>query len=268
ILQASQFGQPGCKLSRGRPSRAGAIQELRALKAQACGHLGPRRGPLKRGQMRCRYLVPAAVMGAAVLYACGGGGSSQPIAVSVTAASSKHIDGGQSMRLYASVTGGSGGQDVTWAVSCTACGAMEQTTSASGVANVFQAAPWNPNESRSSSVTVTATSVSDPSKSASLLIAINPSLMSSSPVDVQDAVVGSGFQLPVMPTYFLGATPWGGGTPPISCVVESGALPAGLKLDSTTNIVSGVPTTPTTPALVTFACTDSAYQRVTTEVAV
>jgi hypothetical protein len=90
--------------------------------------------------------------------------------------------------------------------------------------------------------------------------------MSSSPVDVQAAVVGSSFALPVMPTYFQGGTPWGGGTPPITCVVASGTLPAGLKLDTTMTVVSGVPTTATAPAPVTFACTDSAYQPVTIDV--
>jgi hypothetical protein len=218
--------------------------------------------------MRTLISVAAALISGGFLYACGGGGSPDPVTISVIAASSKPIDGGQSLPVYAKVSGGSGSLDVTWTLSCSACGSMAQTVSASGAANAFEAAPWNPNEPRSGSVTITATSVADPSKSGSLTVTINPSLMSSSPTDVQDSIVGSSFGLSIWPGEFLGATPWGGGTLPMRCAIASGTLPAGLQFDAATNVVSGVPSTIAAPVPVTFACADSAYQPVTTDVTV
>ena len=117
-----------------------------------------RRCRLIKGRMRNLISVATALISAGFLYACGGGGSSEPVPVSVSvrAASSKPIDGGQSIPVYATVSGGSGSLDVTWTISCQACGSMAHPTSASGAPNAFQAAAWNPNEPR------TAPSLSQP----------------------------------------------------------------------------------------------------------
>jgi Putative Ig domain len=49
-----------------------------------------------------------------------------------------------------------------------------------------------------------------------------------------------------------------GGTTPYTWAVTSGALPVGLSLNASTGVISGTPTTASTPAAVQFTVTDSA----------
>lgn len=48
-----------------------------------------------------------------------------------------------------------------------------------------------------------------------------------------------------------------GGTPPYTFAITSGSLPAGLSLDGSTGIISGVPTTSVSLSSITFSVTDS-----------
>lgn len=60
--------------------------------------------------------------------------------------------------------------------------------------------------------------------------------------------VGTSYSQPV---------PYSGGTPGYTWAVTVGALPAGLTLDPTTGVISGIPTTPVVVTQPTFTVTDS-----------
>src|SRR5260221_1626062 len=113
------------------------------------------------------------------LAACGGGSSASPVplTVSLTPSSVQALDASQSDSLIATVSNDSGSRGVTWTVTCPAgintCGTMAQAKSASGVANQY-VAPANVNAAET--VTVTAASVSDATKSASVQVTVNPVL--------------------------------------------------------------------------------------------
>jgi hypothetical protein len=166
--------------------------------------------------------------------------SSPPIAVSLSPSSSAAIDQSLTVAITATVTNDASDQGVRWSLngpgSLTSTGPSVTVTyvsPGSGIASAEQA-------------TVTATSVTDPTKSASLAITVNP--------------------YPVMPfqTLFNGTVgaPYSqsialsGGTAPFQWSVYDGpidtgwevggAVPDGLTLDPTTGTISGTPTAPGT----------------------
>jgi hypothetical protein len=199
----------------------------------------------------------------ALLSACGGGSSGPPPVVSVTLSPSatQTLDANQSASLTAMVTNDSSNRGVTWMVTCPAgiimCGTIAHPSSGSGVANQYVAqANINPAET----VTVTATSIADVSKSASIQITVNPALalVNPPPAQPQPGLVGGAF------SYNL-ANFVQGGTAPFTWAINSGTLPAGLKLDANTGMITGVPTAATSAAVVlVLTCTDSANPPTTT----
>ena len=151
-----------------------------------------------------------------------GGVSNQPITVGLTS-SATGIDQAQTATLAASIGNDSKNAGVTWTVS--GGGTLSgQTTSA---------ATYNAPATVASGFTATviATSVTDPTKSASAQIKVNP--------------------LPVITTTSLTLTAGtssdaalgeSGGTSPFKWTIVSGSLPAGLGLDSNAGAITGTPT--------------------------
>lgn len=195
-----------------------------------------------------------------LLEVCGCGGSSAPpppppvISVALSPSSAQALDANQSSSLTATVKNDSSNQGVNWTVACpagvSACGTVAQAKSASGVANQYIAPA---NVSAAEAVTVTATSVSDASKSAFTQVTVNPALafVNPPPPQPQPGVVGGTF------SYNL-ANFVQGGTAPLTWAIKSGTLPAGLVLDAKTGMITGTPTTATTTAaVIAFTLTDS-----------
>ena len=127
--------------------------------------------------MRARQIVSLFAIAVLTMWltACGGGGGSTPpppvvaISVSFSAAPPSSLVVGTTTSITALVANDSANAGVKWSVTCgsAACGSFAPTSTASGAATVYTA-PGTP----ISSVTVTATSVTDSTKSASANIAI------------------------------------------------------------------------------------------------
>jgi hypothetical protein len=196
-----------------------------------------------------------------ILTACGGGETdSAPstaavaaaVAVAVQPAAPAVIDAGQHISLTAAVTGDTTAMGVQWSVACPAavasCGGMQAMTSGSGVPDQFEA---NGAVGAAEVVKVTATSLADRTKSMTVSIAINPSPVAAQGIAPQSATTGTAYSLEL-------ATFLHGGTPPFTCTLSSGSLPAGLSLDVSTATVTGTAATASGPLAAAYICNDSA----------
>jgi hypothetical protein len=256
----------GRRRERARSADAVPRALLQAIRYGSAAPLGQRvfAAALQCDEMKEEFMKRLVVLalelsGLSLVAACGGSGDSPPanpppvsVTVSLQPASLAAIDGGQATPVTASVSGDTGGKGVSWRVTCpvgvASCGSMAQATSASGTRDNFQA---DPAASTAVSVTITATSVLDPTTSKSVPVTVNPVLRSAGAPDLQTAVVGLPFTLSV-PSFLQG------GTPPISCAVASGTLPANLSWDATTSTLQGIPVAAVPPAVIAFSCKDSA----------
>jgi hypothetical protein len=155
------------------------------------------------------------------LSACGGS-SNQPITVGLTS-SATGIDQAQTATLTASVGNDSKNAGVTWTVS--GGGTLSGQTTNSVTYN----AP--PTVASGFTATVTATSVTDPTKSASVQIKVNP--LPAITTTSLTFTAGTSYQTA------LGES---GGTSPFKWTILSGSLPTGLSLDSTAGAITGTPT--------------------------
>jgi hypothetical protein len=152
-----------------------------------------------------------------------GGASTQPIGVSLTS-SSTGIDQAQTATLTASVTNDSKNAGVQWSLS--GGGALSGQTTSSATYNA-------PNPVNSAfTATVTATSVTDPTKSMSLQIKVSP-LPAVTTASLPNATAG---------TVYSATLSESGGTSPYKWTVTPATLPAGLSLNSNTGVISGMPT--------------------------
>jgi hypothetical protein len=129
---------------------------------------------------------------------------------------------------------------------------MTSAASASGVADAYNA----PNAVASAEVvTITATSVADPTKFVSEQFTVNPKLALVLPAPaVSVAQVGANYTLDL--TKFVQ-----GGTAPVSLAISSGTLPAGLTLSAGT--ISGSPTGPAAVAVVGITASDASKPAMT-----
>lgn len=140
--------------------------------------------------------------GSCLLVACSGGGSVLPppppaITVNLTPNSAQALDVNQSDSFTGTVSNDSSNQGVNWTITCpagvNACGAMAQTKSASGVPSKYVAPA---NVSAPETVSVTATSVSDSTKSATVQVTVNPTpMLINPPPQMQPGNVGQPFSL-------------------------------------------------------------------------
>ena len=173
-------------------------------------------------------LAMAAAMG-------GCSSSSAPISVTLSPSSSQAIDQSQTVTIAATVTNDSTLKGVSWTL--TGAGSLSSSTGPS----VTYTSP-TPNLTSAQQVTVTATSVADSTKSASLQITVNPYLQ----IPFQTLTSGS---VGAAYSQIIAVT---GGTPPFQWSVYDGpiitgyevggAVPDGLGMNATTGAISGTPT--------------------------
>jgi len=114
---------------------------------------------------------------AAGIFGCGGGGSNPPpppaaITVNMNPQPPASIDAGKTTSLTAVVSNDSANGGVKWSVTCsgTQCGSFSASTTSSGAATVYTAPPSVPTPA---SVTITASSVTDSTKSAIATVTIS-----------------------------------------------------------------------------------------------
>jgi len=201
--------------------------------------------------MKKPFLFTLSLCGSFLLGACGGGAIPLPQLTQLTQStvgltqSAKTIDTGQSVSLTATVSNDPNHGGVSWTVTCPsgvkACGGMRTASSASGVADIYNAPS---SVSAPETLTVTARSASDSSKSASAKVTVSPALALVNPPPAQPPAGNVGQLFSVDLTQYVQ-----GGTSPFTWGIKSGTLPAGLTLDAATGVVSGTPTAPTTSAL-------------------
>ncbi|MBZ5667485.1 MAG: Ig domain-containing protein [Acidobacteriia bacterium] len=168
----------------------------------------------------------------------GCGGSSTPAITVALTSSSNGIDQAQTASITATVANDSKSAGVQWSVS--GGGTLSGTTTASATYN----APAS--VASAFTATITATSITDPTKSASVQIKVSP-LPTVSTTSVPAATAGTSYSATLVVS---------GGTRPYTWTITSGTLPAGLSLSSTTGIISGIPTGAGS-ATVTFQVADA-----------
>jgi hypothetical protein len=155
------------------------------------------------------------------------------MAVGLTPGSTQSIDQSQTVPITATVKQDPKTAGVTWAVS--GGGTLANTTTTSATYN----APASVTTAFTASVT--ATSVSDATKVATLQIKVAP----------LPAITTTSFAA-TAGTAYNGTLSESGGTSPYTFTINSGSLPAGLTLKSSTGAITGVPTGPAGNSSVTF----------------
>lgn len=166
-----------------------------------------------------------------LLFLCGCGSSSKPIAVSLMPTAQTSIDQGQTLSFAASVTNDSKKAGVTWSMSgtnCTgsACGTFTGGTTTSAAYN----APAS--VSAKMTVTIVATSITDTTKSMSSTIVVN-SAPTISTTSLAGGTVGTAYSSTLTDTGGSGTLTW--------ALATGSSLPAGLSL-SNSGTISGTPT--------------------------
>lgn len=184
-------------------------------------------------QVRSCWVAPSVAI-AMVLGGCSGS-SQPPIAVSLSPSPSRAIDQSLSVPITASVTNDASSKGVTWNLS--GPGSLNPSTGLS-VAYVTPSTRITSAEQ----ATVTARSVADPTKSASLQITVNP--YPAMPFQtLADGTVGVPYTQPIALTGGTAPFQWSIYDGPILTGWEvGGAVPDGLTLDATTGMISGTPT--------------------------
>jgi len=181
--------------------------------------------------------------------ACGGGGGGGTAAipviyVSISPSTETKIDQGQTVKFTASVENDSGAKGVTWSasgtgVTGTACGTFANTTTSAATYNAPAAV------TASLSITVTATSVADPTKTSSAVVTILPP-PSVTTTALTNATPNANYSATLQATGGVGALTWS---------LAGGALPTGLALSSS-GAITGDPTASGT-SIFTVQVTDS-----------
>lgn len=182
----------------------------------------------------CSYGVALFVVAmAAIMGGCSS--STPPISVSLSPSSQQAIDQGQTVGITATVANDSSSKGVSWIL--TGPGSLSSPTGAS----VTYTSP-TPNLASAQQATVTATSVADPTKRASLQITVNPYLQ----IPFQTLAGGSVNAAYSQTIALTGGTPpfqWSVYDGPIETGYEvGGSVPDGLKLNTNSGVVSGTPT--------------------------
>lgn len=179
----------------------------------------------------------AVVLSLAVAVVLSGCSSSAPISVSLSPSAPKPIDQSQSLPISATVMNDSSFSGVRWKLT----GPGSLTVSSGSSATYISPDPSTPLSSPEQA-TVTATSMANPTASASVQITVNPyPIMPFQRLD--SGTVGVPYTQPIAVT---------GGTAPFQWIVYDGpiitgwevggSVPDGLTLDATTGVVSGTPT--------------------------
>ncbi len=163
------------------------------------------------------------------LSGCGSSSSTpQAIGVGLTPSGSKSIDQAQTVPITAAVSNDSKSAGVTWTVSGTngSQGTLTNTSTSSATYNTPASV------TSAFTATVTATSVTDTTKFAVLKINVSP-LPSITTTSLVAATAGTAYSATLVEA---------GGTSPYTWTVTPATLPAGLSLNSSTGVISGMPT--------------------------
>lgn len=159
-----------------------------------------------------------------------------PISVSVTPSTPQAIDqnAGRTVQIIGTTTNDPSSKGVTW--SLTGPGAITSTSSTATYT------PPTALLTGAQQATVTATSIADPTKSASLQVTVNPYPAITSRA-LANGTVGAPYSQPI--ALFGGTAPfqWSVYNGPIETGYEvGGAVPDGLTMDPATGTISGTPT--------------------------
>ena len=194
---------------------------------------------MKRSTMRMFLSGTVVLLVTLVLPGCGGS-AGQPIAVGLSSSvSGNSIDQGQTVTITAAVSNDTKNAGVQWGVSGGGSLTGQTTTSATYNAPASVAAAFT--------ATITATSISNPNKSSSLQIKVNP-LPAITTTSLPQATAGAAYSATLVVS---------GGASPYKWTVTSGTLPAGLSLNSGSGVISGTPTGASSSS-VTVEVTDAA----------
>jgi len=184
--------------------------------------------------LRARFCRAAPFVAAAMVL--GGCSSSPRITVSVSPASQQAIDQGLTVPVRATVTNDRSSKGVTWKL--TGPGTLSAAT---GPAITYVSPSTGVTSPQK--VTVTATSVADPSKGASLAILVNPPPGIPIGQTLADGTVGEAYSKAIKFTGGTGPFQWSIYDGPIETGWKvGGSTPDGLTLDPNTGTISGTPT--------------------------
>ncbi len=160
----------------------------------------------------------------AIAFASSCSSSAPPLPISVQlSAAATQTDQGKSLSVTATVTNDSSERGVSWSLN-----GPGSLTNQSGL-SVTYAAPSD--GSGVQSATITATSVADNTKTASVTIAINPA-PSITTTSLPGGSAGTAYSQTVQES---------GGTPPFAWSIGYGAVPNGLSVAASTGTISGTP---------------------------
>lgn len=173
----------------------------------------------------------------AIAMALGGCSSAPPlpISVSLSPTSTQAIDQGSPVAITAAVTNDTSSKGVSWSLN--GPGSLSVSTGRSVTYN-------SPTTSLTSAqqVKVTATSMADPTKSASLTITVNPDLGISIAQTLANGTVGVPYSETIALTGGTAPFQWSIYNGPIETGWKvGGAVPYGLTLDPSTGTISGTP---------------------------
>lgn len=172
------------------------------------------------------------VVMAVVLVGCS---SSPPVSLTLSSAE-QAVDQGIPVAITASLINDSSSQGVTWSLN--GPGTLSSSTGMSVTYNSPSSTITTPQQ-----VTVTATSIRDRTKSASLIITVNPYLALSIAQTLISGTVGKPYSATVAATGGTAPFQWSIYNGPIETGWQvGGSVPDGLKLDPITGTISGTPT--------------------------
>lgn len=178
-------------------------------------------------------VVSVGLLTTLLVAACCGGGSSgslpppppPAISLSLSPASPQTIDSAQTVNITVTVTNDTANRGVTWSV--TGAGTLSSQTPTSVTYNAPDATITPASETG----TVTATSVADPSKYASLTITVNQ------PPTIKTEYLPGG----TTGTNYSQSLVESGGTSPFTWSVLAGGLPPGIVLSPGSGMITGTP---------------------------
>jgi len=189
----------------------------------------------RRSGMRS-FLVGPFVATVIVLSGCSSPSVSAPVSVSVTPSSPQATDQGVPVALKATVANDTSAKGVAWSLS--GPGTIAPPTGPSTTYNSVTTPITSAQQA-----TVTATSVADPTKTASVQITVNPDPAIPISQTLANGTVGVPYSQPI--TLMGGTAPfqWSIYNGPIlSGAGVGGAVPDGLTLNAATGTISGTPT--------------------------
>jgi len=157
-----------------------------------------------------------------IAFACSCSSSAPPISVQISA-SATQTDQGASVSVTATVANDSSSSGVSWS--------LNGPGSLTGQSNLSVTYVAGLNGSGAQSASITATSVADKTKTASVNIAINPAPTITT-ISLPEGSAGTAYSQTVVES---------GGTPPFAWTIGYGALPNGLSLAASTGAISGTP---------------------------